>query len=224
MISIRQTDCRLQNSAGPTADGDNLGDWGSWVRIPPLRPNSSEKSEAFSRAGRDGDSPFANPFAVSPLICSSERSHQMTWRVLRSRNRPNLEILVDTADFPYVEQHTWTVVSRKRSLTNYVTAMIDGRQVYLHRFILSAEAGQNINHKNGNGLDCRRENLEFLSQAENARHAWTIPNRFAGERFNQNRQRINKVRRKLASGAYRIHYYDRNTGEKIKVVDEGSAS
>lgn len=37
----------------------------------------------------------------------------------------------------------------------------------LHRFILGANPGQEVDHVNGNGLDCRRKNLRFATRSQN---------------------------------------------------------
>jgi hypothetical protein len=41
----------------------------------------------------------------------------------------------------------------------------------LHRFITNAPADQDIDHRNHDGLDCRRENMRLCSRRENARNA-----------------------------------------------------
>jgi len=43
---------------------------------------------------------------------------------------------------------------------------------YLHRFILGLQKGdrRRVDHKNFNGLDCRRSNMRFATQAQNMRN------------------------------------------------------
>lgn len=136
---------------------------------------------------------------------------------ITSRKHPGLPIKIDAADAVAVTNHRWTIVSKPRSLTHYAVAQIGGKQVYLHRFLLRPPRGVHVNHKNGDGLDCRRANMELCTQAENNRHAWTVPGRFAGSRFDPARPRVNRVKRKLADGTYRTHLYDRVTGKKFGV-------
>ena len=38
----------------------------------------------------------------------------------------------------------------------------------LHRFLMRAPDGVQVDHKNGNGLDCRRKNMRLASRAQNA--------------------------------------------------------
>jgi hypothetical protein len=44
-------------------------------------------------------------------------------------------------------------------------------RVLLHRFILGAAPGTMIDHKNGNGLDCTRENLRLATRSQNQHNA-----------------------------------------------------
>lgn len=37
----------------------------------------------------------------------------------------------------------------------------------LHRFIMNAKQGQEIDHKNNNKLDCTKENLRFCTRTQN---------------------------------------------------------
>jgi AP2 domain-containing protein/HNH endonuclease len=49
----------------------------------------------------------------------------------------------------------------------YASAKVDGKLQRLHRVILEAVAGESIDHRNMNGLDCRRENLRKCSAGQN---------------------------------------------------------
>lgn len=42
--------------------------------------------------------------------------------------------------------------------------------IYLHRFILNAKPGQQIDHKNGDTLDNRRSNLRFCTSSQNCQN------------------------------------------------------
>jgi HNH endonuclease/NUMOD4 motif len=66
---------------------------------------------------------------------------------------------------------------RKPNLTRkgYLRVKIRGRCYYVHRLILRAFVGDSqldVNHKDGNKLDNRLDNLEYVSGSENMRHAF----------------------------------------------------
>jgi hypothetical protein len=52
--------------------------------------------------------------------------------------------------------------------------------VYLHRFILDAPLGVEVDHRDGNGLDCRRSNLRIATRSQNAMNVEAKPQRFKG--------------------------------------------
>jgi hypothetical protein len=81
--------------------------------------------------------------------------------------------LVDVADLPLVAGYTWKPSkSGERGLV-YARAWIDGSLVRMHRLILGALSRDLVDHKNGNTLDNRRENLRLTDHSGNA------ANRFA---------------------------------------------
>src|SRR5439155_12074730 len=41
----------------------------------------------------------------------------------------------------------------------------------LHRFIMNAEPGQCVDHRNFNGLDCRKENMRLCTKRQNQQHS-----------------------------------------------------
>src|SRR5262245_59477244 len=49
---------------------------------------------------------------------------------------------------------------------------LDGKMtvIKLHRFIMDAPPRQEVDHRDGNKLDCRRENLRFATHDENNRN------------------------------------------------------
>ncbi len=77
--------------------------------------------------------------------------------------------VVDAEDLDRVSKFTWGRSSAPRSLTNYARASVNGRQQFLHRFIMNAQPGTEINHIDGNGLNNKKSNLEFVTRSENVR-------------------------------------------------------
>jgi hypothetical protein len=82
--------------------------------------------------------------------------------------------LIDDGD-AHLAAHKW-YAARRRSTWYAVrkTTRRDpgccGRTLLLHREVLRALPGVEVDHKDGNGLDCRRENLRIATGAENTRN------------------------------------------------------
>lgn len=80
--------------------------------------------------------------------------------------------IISKADFRRVKKYSWYThisagTSRKPGQP-YARATIKGRKVYLHRFIMgNVEAVFQVDHKNHQTLDCRRENLEVVTHKVN---------------------------------------------------------
>ncbi len=69
--------------------------------------------------------------------------------------------LVDDHEYERVMAHRWF-----RHPKGYAVAVINGKPVYLHRFILNI-SGSRIDHRNRNKLDCRKENLRVATGSQN---------------------------------------------------------
>ncbi len=76
--------------------------------------------------------------------------------------------IVDNEDYERVMKYKWHLQSNRRH--NYATRMDGKKKVYLHRFILDAPRGLEVDHKNHNGLDNRRENLRLCTHPDNLRN------------------------------------------------------
>jgi len=73
--------------------------------------------------------------------------------------------IVDALDFVRVSEHLWAM---NRTL-GYATSRAGGaKMVYLHRFVMGVtDRTQEVDHKDFDGLNCRRENLRVTSRAGN---------------------------------------------------------
>lgn len=87
--------------------------------------------------------------------------------------------VVDDDDYEILSAHRWraSVMKPKRdgSVTVYgicTTTIAKGKEAtqYLHRLILCAGMGTQVDHINGNGLDNRKNNLRICTCAENNRN------------------------------------------------------
>ncbi len=79
------------------------------------------------------------------------------------------KVQVDPSDLARVCRHSWQIQKNKWGI--YVRTMIKKRKVYLHRFILDAPKGSDVDHKNRDGLDNRRANLRICTRSQNNMNA-----------------------------------------------------
>lgn len=71
------------------------------------------------------------------------------------------KIIIDEEDSYLLEKHCFCINN------GYAVCRIDGKNKYLHRIIMEAKDGEIIDHKNGNRLDNRKENLRHVTKQQN---------------------------------------------------------
>lgn len=86
--------------------------------------------------------------------------------------------LVDAEDFEWLSRWSWYAHKRKRKTGEYAWYAVrkepDGRMIYMHREIMAAPRGMDVDHKFGDGLDNRRSELRLATRRQNLqnrRHA-----------------------------------------------------
>jgi hypothetical protein len=119
-----------------------------------------------------------------------------------SRNKT--AILIDEIDYAFVKSYNWYQVKK------YFTGLINNKKVYLHVEI-AKRAGlsweNEIDHKNRNPFDCRRDNLRDATSLQNKHNMKRENGEYKGVsrchnywrmriRFNYNRLEITKFRSK----------------------------
>lgn len=77
--------------------------------------------------------------------------------------------IIDDTDKEIIDKFRWRAAKGKN--TQYAVTRMNGTTVLMHRFILRA-SGRNkfVDHKNGNGLDNRRDNIRVCTPSENNRN------------------------------------------------------
>lgn len=77
--------------------------------------------------------------------------------------------LIDEEDFERVSQHAWCAAEGKSTwyAKSYFEQNGKRRSVKLHQFILSPKPGVLVDHRDQNGLNCRKENLRFATESKN---------------------------------------------------------
>lgn len=89
--------------------------------------------------------------------------------------------LIDSADAERVCAFKWCAVctSPRRKRARWYGYRRDysvtpSKGIYLHRFIVDAPQGVEVDHWNGDGLDCRRANLRLATRSQNAQNIRVI--------------------------------------------------
>lgn len=79
--------------------------------------------------------------------------------------------LVSDSDYATVCKYNWHVEVTRH--TTYAATSLNHprRTLRLHRLIMNAPKGVEVDHKNGNGLDNRRSNLRFATRAQNSHNS-----------------------------------------------------
>ncbi len=78
---------------------------------------------------------------------------------------------IDIADAEAVSRHFWRAICPSKGKFYAVTDIVDecGRRrvVYLHRFLMSPEVGEEVDHIDGDALNNRRANLRVCTPGQN---------------------------------------------------------
>lgn len=76
--------------------------------------------------------------------------------------RSGFRALISAEDIDIISAHRWYLYRWKKTLYTQ-----NNKGVQMHQLILPPKEGFVRHHKNGNGLDNRRENLEYRTNLEN---------------------------------------------------------
>jgi HNH endonuclease len=78
-------------------------------------------------------------------------------------------VLLDDDIFEWAKEYSWQAHPRRNITYARRNSYSNGKATvyYLHRQIMGEPEGFQVDHKNGNGLDCRKENLRVRTQSGN---------------------------------------------------------
>ena len=103
---------------------------------------------------------------------------------------------VDDEDYDYLMQWKWYALWDRNTFyavrKSPMTGQGDNRQlIRMHREILQADRGQMVDHRNGNGLDNRKQNIRFCSGSQNNYNCANYPHssRYKGVSWKSARSR-----------------------------------
>lgn len=95
--------------------------------------------------------------------------------MLRRDGSVRAEALVDGEDYErVVAAGPWRIVS-KCYVAAHAGARGDRQCIYLHRFVMGVtDPAVHVDHRNGDTLDCRKENLRLVTNAQNLQNQHTM--------------------------------------------------
>lgn len=86
----------------------------------------------------------------------------------------NYIAVIDSKHYRRVNKYKWHVHfsrgSKRKPGEPYARASIEGKKVYLHRFITGASLPLHVDHINNQTLDCRDDNLKVCTHQENSKN------------------------------------------------------
>lgn len=97
--------------------------------------------------------------------------------------RAGLVALVDDADYEVIAAHRWTAITNRRTtyaIESRPCPCGSRRQRRMHNVIMDAIG---VDHRNGDGLDNRRENLRRATHSQNMRNVRKLNTRKAVSRY-----------------------------------------
>lgn len=97
---------------------------------------------------------------------------------------------VDDGDFDYLNQLVWHAC-KHRNTWYALHSTSQKATIRMHRMIMNAPKGVQVDHKNGNGLDNRKKNLRFATHAGNMQNSRKPKNNtsgFKGVYYNKSRK------------------------------------
>lgn len=122
--------------------------------------------------------------------------------------------LVDDEDFDRINQYKWCAYYSPNTRSFYSMRGYNNRNFYMHRFIINAQNGENVDHKNHNTLDNRKENLRLCNNTTNQQNKRKTFNnktiKYKGVHFNKYN---NKWRVRISLNNKLIHLGYFNTEE-----------
>lgn len=125
--------------------------------------------------------------------------------------------LVDDGDYEFINHYKWSYNAGYaiRGVYNKLTKKI-GR-VSMHRLIIGAKKGQEVDHKDGDKLNNQRSNLRIATRAQNVMNTGLISSNTSGFKGTYFKKKTNRWFSCIRIGGKLIHlgYFD----NKIKAAN-----
>jgi hypothetical protein len=83
--------------------------------------------------------------------------------------------IIDTNDYKRLSKHKWCAFKSHNNF--YAMRRKNNKGIMMHRFIMNAPKGMDVDHIDGNGLNNRKSNLRICTHAQNIHNSRPIRNR-----------------------------------------------
>lgn len=128
----------------------------------------------------------------------------------------NYIVLIDEEDYDRVSKYNWFINNQPNTKYCQANISINGKKkkLILHRFIMGLEHGNKlvVNHKDGNGLNNAKSNLEICDQKYNQQSINTKKN-FGTIYIRENRPKKYVARVYINKKKYQKSFYTRPEAE-----------
>jgi hypothetical protein len=74
---------------------------------------------------------------------------------------------IDRSDIGILKGRDWSALTSPRRTAVYACRVEMGKMLLLHREVIGAPTGTEVDHIDGDGLNCRRSNLRFCTRSQN---------------------------------------------------------
>ena len=131
--------------------------------------------------------------------------------------------LIDLVDLPLVLSRSWYPIENgyvcaNTSYRDHSAGKRRYRSIYLHRLILNAQKGQEVDHVNGDIQDCRRANLRFATKSQNAMNRMALRGKkYKGVILDK---RNNKYHVRVKSKSYKTYHSEVEAALHYDVVSK----
>lgn len=89
---------------------------------------------------------------------------------ITSEKHGTFDFILDNEDADRVKQYHWGINACKSNKGDYVEYLAHHDKIMLHRFIMNAPKGMIVDHRDGNSLDTRKQNLRVCTQEGNGKN------------------------------------------------------
>lgn len=105
--------------------------------------------------------------------------------LVTNKKKGDVYAIIDIEDYHIVSKYNWYLDTR-----GYVVSKCKGKVLYMHILILSKKEGYVIDHKDGNKLNNKRENLRHLTVAQNSQNV-KLDKEFIGISYLRGKYQVN---------------------------------